>query len=96
MPTSRLDDVYVYVWNPHYDEEQVINGVAIVVNRGSASSKRRDCREHFLRFGIKQKVNILAEQLTGVKMYVEALRAQSHEFMNKLRRDFRNGADELL
>ena len=35
-------------------------------------------------FRDKTEVNILAEQLTGVKMYVEALRAQSHEFMNKL------------
>ena len=26
----------------------------------------------------------LAEQLSGVKMYANALRAQSHEFMNKL------------
>ncbi|MBP3040395.1 DcuS/MalK family sensor histidine kinase [Bacillaceae bacterium Marseille-Q3522] len=32
----------------------------------------------------KSEVKQLAEQLTGVKLYSESLRAQSHEFMNKL------------
>jgi two-component system, CitB family, sensor histidine kinase MalK len=35
-------------------------------------------------FRDKTEMNQLAEQLTGVKLYAEALRAQSHEFMNKL------------
>ncbi|MED1204464.1 DcuS/MalK family sensor histidine kinase [Heyndrickxia acidicola] len=35
-------------------------------------------------FRDKTEMNHLAEQLTGVKLYAEALRAQSHEFMNKL------------
>jgi CitB family two-component system sensor histidine kinase MalK len=54
----------------------VVNRVPLVVNEEivGALSTFRD----------KTEVNILAEQLTGVKMYVEALRAQSHEFMNKL------------
>lgn len=30
------------------------------------------------------EVNLLAEQLTGVRLYADALRAQTHEFMNKL------------
>ncbi|MBP1743023.1 MAG: putative sensor histidine kinase, partial [Firmicutes bacterium] len=32
----------------------------------------------------KTEIKLLAEQLTGVKLYAEALRAQTHEFMNKL------------
>jgi two-component system, CitB family, sensor histidine kinase MalK len=35
-------------------------------------------------FRNKTEINQLAEELTGVKLYAEALRAQSHEFLNKL------------
>jgi len=35
-------------------------------------------------FRNKTEINKLAEELTGIKLYAEALRAQSHEFMNKL------------
>jgi two-component system, CitB family, sensor histidine kinase MalK len=35
-------------------------------------------------FRNKTEINKLAEELTGVTLYAEALRAQSHEFMNKL------------
>ncbi len=35
-------------------------------------------------FRDKTEVKELAEQLTGIKLYSESLRAQSHEFMNKL------------
>jgi CitB family two-component system sensor histidine kinase MalK len=35
-------------------------------------------------FRDKTEVNQLAEQLTGVRAYADALRAQSHEFMNRL------------
>ncbi|MED5242664.1 MULTISPECIES: DcuS/MalK family sensor histidine kinase [Priestia] len=82
MPTSRLDDV-LSTGESHYDEEQVINGVAIVVNRVPLVVNE-EIVGALSTFRDKTEVNILAEQLTGVKMYVEALRAQSHEFMNKL------------
>lgn len=35
-------------------------------------------------FRDKTEVKQMAEQLTGVRLYAEALRAQTHEFMNKL------------
>jgi two-component system, CitB family, sensor histidine kinase MalK len=35
-------------------------------------------------FRDKTEINKLAEEVTGIKLYAEALRAQSHEFMNKL------------
>ena len=35
-------------------------------------------------FRDKTEVSQLAEQLTGVRLYADALRAQTHEFMNKL------------
>ncbi|TMU88422.1 two-component system sensor histidine kinase DcuS [Bacillus sp. BHET2] len=82
MPHTRLERV-IKTGKPELDEEQVINGISILVNRVplivndevvGAISTFRD----------KTEVNQLAEQLTGVKSYAEALRAQSHEFMNKL------------
>ncbi|MBD1382403.1 DcuS/MalK family sensor histidine kinase [Metabacillus arenae] len=82
MPSTRLDKV-LEEGKPEVDEEQNINGVLILVNRVplvvndqvvGAISTFRD----------KTEVNQLAEQLTGVKTYAESLRAQSHEFMNRL------------
>jgi CitB family two-component system sensor histidine kinase MalK len=35
-------------------------------------------------FRDKSEVSLLAEQLSGIRLYAEALRAQTHEFMNKL------------
>jgi two-component system, CitB family, sensor histidine kinase MalK len=82
LPSTRLDQV-LDTGNPELDEEQIINGVSILVNRVplvvngeivGAISTFRD----------KTDVKQMAEQLTGVKTYAEALRAQSHEFMNRL------------
>jgi two-component system, CitB family, sensor histidine kinase MalK len=82
MPLSRLETV-MKTGKPELNEEQIINGVSILENRvplivngevAGAISTFRD----------KTDVNRLAEQLTGVKSYAEALRAQSHEFMNKM------------
>jgi two-component system, CitB family, sensor histidine kinase MalK len=82
LPSTRRDQV-LETGKPVLDEEQMINGVSILVNRVplvvngevvGAISTFRD----------KSDVKQLAEQLTGVKTYAEALRAQSHEFMNRL------------
>ncbi|WP_309091335.1 DcuS/MalK family sensor histidine kinase [Domibacillus sp.] len=65
------------------DREQRINGVELLVNSvpihvggmlAGAVATYRD----------KTEVKLLAEQLTGVRLYADALRAQTHEFMNKL------------
>ncbi|MFC7063287.1 DcuS/MalK family sensor histidine kinase [Halobacillus seohaensis] len=82
LPQSMLDRV-LNTGEAELDEEQVIYGSSIIVNRVplivndeivGAISTFRD----------KTEVNRLAEQLTGVKLYAESLRAQSHEFRNKL------------
>ncbi|QKS72523.1 two-component system sensor histidine kinase DcuS [Paenalkalicoccus suaedae] len=65
------------------DQEMQLNQLTLLINRVplvlgneivGAISTFRD----------KTEVNALAEQLTGVKLYSEALRAQSHEMKNKL------------
>lgn len=82
LPSTRLDQV-LETGQEELDEEQNINGISILVNRVplvvngqvvGAISTFRD----------KTEVNQLAEQLTGVRTYAEALRAQSHEFLNRL------------
>lgn len=82
IPSFHLENV-LNTGKPVLDEEQSINGLSILVNKVplivnkqvvGAISTFRDMTE----------VNQLAEQLTGVKTYAEVLRAQSHEFMNKL------------
>ncbi|WP_431801333.1 DcuS/MalK family sensor histidine kinase [Halobacillus andaensis] len=82
LPHSMLERV-LETGEAELDEEQVINGSSIIVNRVplivndevvGAISTFRD----------KTEVNQLAEQLTGVRLYAESLRAQSHEFKNKL------------
>ncbi|MCP3028617.1 DcuS/MalK family sensor histidine kinase [Halobacillus sp. A5] len=82
LPYSMMERV-LHSGEAELDEEQVINGSSIIVNRVplivndevvGAISTFRD----------KTEVNQLAEQLTGVRLYAESLRAQSHEFKNKL------------
>ncbi|OIU71858.1 DcuS/MalK family sensor histidine kinase [Rossellomorea aquimaris] len=82
IPQSRLEAV-IETGKPELDEEQMINGVSILVNRVPLKVNG-EVVGAISTFRDKTEVNQLAEQLTGVKSYAEALRAQSHEFMNKL------------
>ncbi|WP_088007178.1 DcuS/MalK family sensor histidine kinase [Indiicoccus explosivorum] len=65
------------------DEEQTINGVSIITNRVPLVVNDQVVGA-IATFRDKTEVNKLAEQLTGVQMYADTLRAQSHEFMNQL------------
>lgn len=82
MPSSRLDRV-LQTGEPELDEEQKINGVSILVNRVPLMVNGQVVGA-ISTFRDKTEVNQLAEQLTGVRAYTDALRAQSHEFMNRL------------
>jgi two-component system, CitB family, sensor histidine kinase MalK len=82
MPSSRLEMV-MKTGKPELDEEQIINGVSILENRVPLIVNE-EVVGAISTFRDKTDVNRLAEQLTGVKSYAEALRAQSHEFMNKM------------
>ena len=65
------------------DEEQNLNGVIILVNRVPVVVDNQLVGA-IATFRDKTEVQLLAEQLTGVRNYADALRAQAHEFMNKL------------
>ncbi|MGL5515005.1 MAG: ATP-binding protein, partial [Sporomusa sp.] len=68
---------------PELDQEQDLSGIHIITNRvpilvnGAIVGAIATFRD-------KTEINQLAEELTGVHSYVEALRSQAHEFMNKL------------
>jgi CitB family two-component system sensor histidine kinase MalK len=82
MPSASLEEV-LRTGGARIDEEQKINGMSILVNHVPLVVKGRVVGA-ISTFRDKTEVNQLAEQLTGVKAYAEALRAQSHEFMNRL------------
>lgn len=82
VPNTRLMDV-IESGKAELDQEQDFYGLSVLTNRlpmvvdgeiiGAIST-----------FRDKTEVKMLAEQLTGVRDYVDALRAQAHEFMNQL------------
>jgi two-component system, CitB family, sensor histidine kinase MalK len=65
------------------DDEQNLNGITILVNRVPVIVGNKAVGA-IATFRDKTEIKLLAEQLTGVSIYADALRAQTHEFMNKL------------
>ncbi|KGP74482.1 DcuS/MalK family sensor histidine kinase [Pontibacillus yanchengensis] len=82
LPNSRLNHV-LEGKEIGVDQEQNINGLSIITNRVPIVVNDRIIGA-IATFRDKTEVNQLAEQLTGVQMYADTLRSQSHEFMNKL------------
>ncbi len=68
---------------PQYDQEADINGLKILTSRVPVLVDGR-IEGAVATFRDKTEVSRLAEQLTGVRHFADALRAQTHEFMNKL------------
>ncbi|WP_429466620.1 DcuS/MalK family sensor histidine kinase [Neobacillus sp. B4I6] len=82
MPNSMLSSV-LGTGESQLDQEQEINHITILTNRVPVVVKGKIVGA-IATFREKTEIKQLAEQLTGVKLYAEALRTQSHEFMNKL------------
>ncbi|WP_082234487.1 DcuS/MalK family sensor histidine kinase [Halobacillus massiliensis] len=82
LPGSLLGNI-LHTKEPQLDVELDINGVAIISNRVPLIVNN-EVIGAIATFRDKTEVNQLAEQLTGVQMYADTLRAQSHEFMNQL------------
>ena len=68
---------------PVYNEEIKVSGKVILSNR-IPIKKDNELIGAVAIFQDRTEVTKLAEELTGVKTFVEALRVQSHEHMNKL------------
>ncbi|SCY96451.1 DcuS/MalK family sensor histidine kinase [Alkaliphilus peptidifermentans] len=68
---------------PEYDQYHMVNGIEIMVNRIPIFNKGKIIGV-IASFRTKTEMTKLAEELTGVKMMVDSLRANTHEFMNKM------------
>ena len=66
-----------------YNSEQMVNNTLIVTNRVPIISDNQIIGA-IATFNDKTQVTQLAEEITGVNQIVAALRANTHEFMNKL------------
>ncbi|MFS0779921.1 DcuS/MalK family sensor histidine kinase [Neobacillus sp. 3P2-tot-E-2] len=82
LPETRLTRI-IKSDETELDQEQNLHGVRILVNRVPVVVENQPVGA-IATFRDKTEVQVLAEQLTGVRNYADALRAQAHEFMNKL------------
>lgn len=82
LPSSRLVEV-LDTGIGEYDQEQLVNGTVIMTNRVPIRNKKRIVGA-IATFRDKTMVTRLAEEITGVNQIIQALRANTHEFMNKL------------
>ena len=98
IPNTRLYEVMM-TGVAQYDCEQNINGVVILTNRTPLFVKE-SLVGAIASFRDMTEVRQLAENLTGVNRYADALRSQSHEFNNKLHviygLAFNNNKQELI
>lgn len=82
IPNTKLPRV-LETGEPEHNRELLVNDTIVISNRvpvkvggvivGAVAT-----------FRDKTEVNALAEELTGIKSFVEAQRVQNHEYMNKL------------
>lgn len=82
MPNSRLPDV-MRTGQAEYDREQHIRGTVVITNRVPIIQKGKTLGA-VETFRDRTLLVRLAEELTGARQLVEALRASTHEFFNKL------------
>ncbi|WP_346355846.1 DcuS/MalK family sensor histidine kinase [Azotosporobacter soli] len=81
VPNSRLLEV-VRTGMTELNQEQDFCGVSVLTNRVPLLVEGKIVGA-IASFKDKTEINQLAEELTGVREYMEALRSQSHEFMNQ-------------
>ncbi|MCK8817515.1 sensor histidine kinase [Natroniella sulfidigena] len=82
IKTTRLPAL-LETGQPEFNQEQVINDTVILTNRIPIKVENKVVGA-VASFNKKDEVQELAEELTGVKKFVAALRSQNHEFMNQL------------
>lgn len=82
LPFSKLQTV-LQTGQAELDEEVDIKGTHLLMNRVPVVVKD-EIVGAVATFRDKTEIQQLAMQLTGVRLYADALRAHSHEFMNKL------------
>ncbi|EAM9431396.1 TPA_asm: two-component system sensor histidine kinase DcuS [Salmonella enterica] len=82
IPHTRLAEVLIS-GESEFDREQDLNGIRILTNRIPLYANG-EVVGAIATFRDMSEISKLAEELTGVNRYVEALRSSTHEFLNKL------------
>jgi len=82
LPQNKLDDVINKNLSV-YDEEQRVNDIIIFSNSVPITVDGKVVGA-VISFRDRTEIHRLAEELTGVHRFVDVLRAQAHEFKNKL------------
>ena len=82
IPNTRMINV-LETGESEFEEEQRINNTIIMTNRIPIMNRGKVVGA-IASFRDKTEVTRMAEELTGVKKMAWSLRAQNHEFMNKL------------
>lgn len=82
LPQNRLD-VVINNDQSVYDEEQRVNDIIILSNSVPITVDDKVVGA-VISFRDRTEIHRLAEELTGVHRFVDVLRAQAHEFKNKL------------
>ncbi len=82
LPDTRLPEV-LRTGEPEFDMEMLLRGTRVMTNRVPICLRGRVIGA-VASFRDMTEIQALAEEVTGVKVYLEALRVQHHEFRNKL------------
>jgi two-component system CitB family sensor kinase len=83
LPNSRLVEV-LKTGTAEFDKEMIIYDSLVVVNRLPIFDRQLKVIGAVSSFRNKSELLRLTEELSQVKSYAEALRAQTHEYSNKL------------
>ncbi|MGC5326753.1 ATP-binding protein [Brevibacillus sp. SYSU BS000544] len=83
IPTSRMLEV-TQSGKAEFDQELVLGDNVVVVNRLPIYDHKSRIIGAVSSFRSKSELYRLTEEVTQVRKYAEALRAQTHEFSNKL------------
>ncbi|GLI08145.1 putative C4-dicarboxylate sensor kinase [Paenibacillus tyrfis] len=82
LPDTRLPEI-LELNHPIFNQELVIQGTPIMSNRVPITVGGQTVGAVAI-FQDRTDVTRMAEELTGVRTFVDALRVQNHEYMNKL------------
>jgi two-component system, CitB family, sensor kinase len=83
LPHSHLMEV-VRTGKNQYDEEMLLHNEIVIVNRFPVYDKQKRIIGAVASFRYKSEINRLSRALSNIKKYAEGLRAQTHEYSNKL------------
>jgi len=82
IPNSRLPQILATA-EPEFNQEMVLGATEVLTNRVPVW-RNGEIIGAVATFQDRSEIHRLAEELTGVRAFVDSLRAQNHEHMNRL------------